>query len=128
MATQATLKPGPDLQPRALRAALGVSRERMARLLDVSAKSVERWERDGELPLYLASDRAVVVAEFARHLGSDIVPGIERRANVRQIYRFSMRVEHALDIRDPRALDALSLGGAPHSFLDPQIGRATAHY
>ena len=51
MATQATSKLGPELQPRALREALGVSRERMARLLDVSAKTVERWERDGKLPV-----------------------------------------------------------------------------
>lgn len=50
MATRTTLEPGPELQPRALREALGVSHEQMARLLDVSVKSVERWERDGKLP------------------------------------------------------------------------------
>ena len=30
---------------------LGLSRERMARLLDVSAKTIERWEVNGSLPL-----------------------------------------------------------------------------
>lgn len=47
-----TLKqhPGPLLAPRRIREALGISRERMARLLDVSAKTVERWEARAEPP------------------------------------------------------------------------------
>ena len=32
------------LHPREIRARLGLSRERMARLFDVSAKTIERWE------------------------------------------------------------------------------------
>ena len=39
-----------DLAPRALREAMGLSRERMARLLDVSAKTIERWEARSEPP------------------------------------------------------------------------------
>ncbi len=35
---------------RSIRAALGLSRERMARLFDVSAKTVERWEASGTPP------------------------------------------------------------------------------
>ena len=50
MATQPTLQPGSELPPRALREALGVTPEQMARLLDISRRSVERWERDGKLP------------------------------------------------------------------------------
>jgi transcriptional regulator with XRE-family HTH domain len=50
MATEATLRPSPELPPRALREALGVSCEQMARLLGVSAKSAERWEAGGKLP------------------------------------------------------------------------------
>lgn len=38
------------LQPGALRRDLALSRERMARLVDVSAKSIERWEGTGALP------------------------------------------------------------------------------
>src|SRR5713226_2528979 len=33
-----------------IRRNLGVSRERMARLLDVSAKTIERWEERGTIP------------------------------------------------------------------------------
>lgn len=36
--------------PRALRERLGLSRERMARLLDTSTKSVERWEAQATGP------------------------------------------------------------------------------
>jgi DNA-binding XRE family transcriptional regulator len=38
------------LQPRQLRHDLDLSRERMARLVDVSAKTVERWEEQDALP------------------------------------------------------------------------------
>jgi len=40
----------PDIAPRRLREDLGLSRERMARLLDVSAKTIERWEARPEPP------------------------------------------------------------------------------
>jgi DNA-binding XRE family transcriptional regulator len=38
------------LQPRELRRDLDLSRERMARLVDVSSKTVERWEEREALP------------------------------------------------------------------------------
>jgi RES domain-containing protein len=85
-----------------------------------------RWNVAGEPTLYLASDRGVVIAEFARHLSVNIVHGIEQRATVRQIYRLRIAVAHLLDLRDHRVLDALSIDNAPHCFLDPQLGRGTA--
>lgn len=44
----------PLLDVARVRGMLGVSRERMARLLDVAAKTVDRWEKGGTLP---ASER-----------------------------------------------------------------------
>ena len=41
---------GYTLRPDELRRDLSLSRERMARLLDVSAKTVERWEHQHSLP------------------------------------------------------------------------------
>ncbi len=38
------------LSPRRLRADMRLSRERMARLFDVSAKTIERWEERDALP------------------------------------------------------------------------------
>ncbi len=40
----------PSLNPAQLRRDLQLSRERMGRLIDVSAKSIQRWEEQGKLP------------------------------------------------------------------------------
>ena len=42
--------PDPTFSPRRLRADMRLSRERMARLFDVSAKTIERWEERDTLP------------------------------------------------------------------------------
>lgn len=39
-----------DLSPRRVRDALGIPRERLARLLDVSTRAIERWEEQAEQP------------------------------------------------------------------------------
>ena len=46
------LRQAPDstFSPRRLRADMRLSRERMARLFDVSAKTIERWEERDALP------------------------------------------------------------------------------
>lgn len=38
------------INPLVLREQLDLSREKMARIFDVSAKTVERWEKEAELP------------------------------------------------------------------------------
>lgn len=53
--------PHQELQPRQLRSDLDLSRERMARLVDVSSKTIERWEERETLP---ASSRVRV--QFSR--------------------------------------------------------------
>lgn len=45
-----TTRSAPSLQVREIRDALGISRERMARIFDVSAKTIERWEMHDGLP------------------------------------------------------------------------------
>ncbi|MHB8577791.1 MAG: helix-turn-helix domain-containing protein [Dehalococcoidia bacterium] len=57
----------PDL--RELRAALGLSRERMARLFDVSAKTIERWEASGQLPPGRSARNLLVKLAEIVHLG-----------------------------------------------------------
>ncbi|MCL5263779.1 MAG: DUF2384 domain-containing protein [Chloroflexi bacterium] len=42
--------PDPTPKPRQIREDLKISRERMARLLDVSSKTIERWEERNLLP------------------------------------------------------------------------------
>ncbi len=55
-----------------LRKQLNISRERMGRLIDVSAKTIERWEVRGGMPSNrLLRERLVQVQEIA-HLGLKI--------------------------------------------------------
>lgn len=54
-----------DLSPVRLRRELHLSRERMARLLDVSAKPVERWEtRDARPSRRTTRERLAQIAEL----------------------------------------------------------------
>ena len=76
----------------AVRAALHLSRERFARLLDVSTRTVERWENGGELPSMVSvrqrlarlrelSELGLLVydrSEFRRFLGLPL-PAFEGR-------------------------------------------------
>lgn len=59
------------LRPDELRRDLSLSRERMARLMDVSAKTVERWEQQHSLPARASSRIRVQLAQIqeVRDLG-----------------------------------------------------------
>lgn len=52
-----------------IRKQLGLSRERMARLLDVSAKTVERWEEREALPSSTAARERLSKIREIVHLG-----------------------------------------------------------
>ena len=90
--------------------------------------SFNRWNRRGEPTLYLASDRAVAIAEFARHLRDDNDPAVGRHAITRRLFDLQVRLDAILDLRDPDVCAALALSGAPACFLDVEIARATADY
>lgn len=65
MAAAGRATPRVETSLRALRTRLGLSRERMARLLDTSAKSVERWETQGSGPATAAGQaRLAKIAEI----------------------------------------------------------------
>jgi len=49
-AVRTTLAPRRPISIAAIRKDLGISRERMARLLDVSSRSIQRWEENDQLP------------------------------------------------------------------------------
>ncbi|MGI8855584.1 MAG: RES domain-containing protein [Thermomicrobiales bacterium] len=88
----------------------------------------------GEPTLYLASDHRVAIAEFARHFHEETSPqegrseSIVRRAVARRIYDLHIRIENALDLRDPSLCAALFLDNAPYCFLDWEIARTTAQF
>lgn len=90
--------------------------------------SSNRWNYPGEPTLYLARDRAVALAEFARHLADDSVPGLVQSVIERSVFRFELAIEALLDLRDPQLQQEMSLEGAPGCFLDRTVARATAEY
>lgn len=61
--------PTPDL--RAIRNTLGVSQERLARMLDVSVRTVERWEHRG-LPLDSKVRERVAKLQEIANLGQEV--------------------------------------------------------
>ena len=89
-------------------------------------RSSGRWHRQGQPTLYLASDAAVAVAEFARHLavdrGGGAVPA--RRA----VYELGVKIRRAIDLRDATVLRLIGRDDAPECWLDPRIARAVATF
>src|SRR5437016_3558873 len=53
-----------ERSPRALRERLGLSRERMAQILDTSTRSVERWEAQATVPAAAAHDRLNAISQI----------------------------------------------------------------
>ncbi|MGH2531540.1 MAG: RES domain-containing protein [Thermomicrobiales bacterium] len=89
---------------------------------------INRWNRFGEPTLYLASDHAVLVGEFARHMREARDPPLAQTVQARRIYDLRLRLDAVLDLRDPATHQALSLHGAPRCFLDRTVARATAGF
>ena len=85
-----------------------------------------RWHWRGQPTLYLATDSAVAVAEFARHLAVDrggaVIPA--RRA----VYQLGVRLARTIDLRDPAVLALIGRDDAPLCWLDERIARAVATF
>ncbi len=90
--------------------------------------SNNRWNLAGEATLYLASDIAVALGEFARHLRTDLPPEARRDLVARQVYAMHVEIDGVIDLRDKRVWEGLSLANAPYCFLDIGIARATAGF
>jgi RES domain-containing protein len=89
-------------------------------------RTAGRWHWQGQPTLYLASDAAVAIGEFARHLAVDRGGAI---ASVRRtIYELGVRLERTLDLRDPSVLRLIGRDDAPECWLDPRIARAVATF
>jgi transcriptional regulator with XRE-family HTH domain len=64
------------LSPRRIRDHLGLSRERMARILDVSTRTVDRWEERTELPTQRSGRAQLARLQQLAELGR-LVYGVE---------------------------------------------------
>jgi RES domain-containing protein len=89
-------------------------------------RSDGRWHWRGQPTLYLATDSAVAIAEFARHLALDrggvVIPA--RRA----VYQLGVRLDRTIDLRDRKVLDLIGRDDAPQCWLDPRVARAVATF
>lgn len=85
-----------------------------------------RWNDVGVAAVYLASDRAVAVAEFARHLADRPEPTRARLVR-RTLYELDVHLDRLLDVRDPRLLRTIGLERTDQ-FLDRDLAAATARY
>lgn len=90
--------------------------------------SNNRWNARGEPTLYLAGDRGVAFAEFARHIERDRPPSAVAGSLEHRLYRFRLSIDVVLDLCRADSWDALSISGAPHCFLDRFYARAVAQY
>ena len=100
-------------------------------VLDTSVAAragTNRWNERGDPTFYLAGDRAVALAEFARHLRESFSPAFARALVERALYRLQLRLGAVLDLRDVEVLRALGLTGDLRLFLDIGYARATANF
>jgi RES domain-containing protein len=87
-----------------------------------------RWNQAGDPTLYLASDRGVALAEFARHFHERLDPALGPLAIERAVYELDVRVEALLDLREAVVRDALGLHGGSRRFVDAAVARATGNF
>jgi RES domain-containing protein len=87
-----------------------------------------RWNIAGEPTLYLAKEKNVALAEYARHFQVNRTLGIAAKAYRRKVYRFEVRLDYVLDLRDQSVWSALSIQNAPECYKDKNVARATAAF
>lgn len=94
-----------------------------------AARSREnRWNRAGEPTLYFASDRAVLIGEFARHFERDRAPELAGLVQTRRVFEIELSLARVFDLTDPAAVTELGISSAPSCFLDRAVARATAGF
>jgi RES domain-containing protein len=89
-------------------------------------RSGGRWHWQGQPTLYLASDAAVAIAEFARHLAVD--RGGRATPARRAVYELGVKLERTVDLRDSAVLRLIGRDDAPDCWLDPRISRAVGTF
>lgn len=94
-----------------------------------AARSREnRWNREGEPALSFASDRAVLIGEFARHFERDRAPELAGLVQIRRVFELDLELSRVFDLTDSHSCAQLGIAEAPSSFLDRTVARATAAF
>jgi RES domain-containing protein len=100
-----------------------------AKVLDTLPSALRgsgRWHRSGEHTLYLAGDRAIVLAEFARHMLDTRPTGATRGLRVRHVFQLRVELERVADLRNPETRAALHLDADPVWIRDSTRTQAVA--
>ena len=87
-----------------------------------------RWNIQGESTLYLAKEKNVALAEYARHFKVDRSPQLAKQIQERIVYRFDVRLEQVVNLCQLEVWQELSLSNAPDCFLNRDIARACANF
>lgn len=87
-----------------------------------------RWNDRGDPTLYLACDRGVALAEFARHFQERLDPALGRIAVERAVFRLTFELATVLDLRETAVRAGLGLHGGVRRFLEDPVCRATATF
>ncbi len=87
-----------------------------------------RWNREGEATLYLAKEKNVALAEYARHFQIDRTPQLAQSVQERAVYRFDVRLERVVNLCQPDVWQELSLTNAPDCFRNRDVARACANF
>ncbi|MFZ2955376.1 MAG: RES family NAD+ phosphorylase [Candidatus Ozemobacteraceae bacterium] len=90
--------------------------------------SENRWNVLGEPTLYLAQEKDIALAEYARHFQVNRSPGLAKKTHKRKVYRYQIELSHTLDLREKAVCKTLSLTKAPGCFSDKKIARSTATF
>ncbi len=94
----------------------------------IPKKKANRWNVLGEPTLFLAQEKDVALAEYARHFQVNRSPGLGKKVHKRKVYRFEVELSHTIDLHDRAVCKALSLTKAPGCFADKKVARATAAF
>jgi RES domain-containing protein len=101
----------------------------IAAVLDTQPSALRgggRWHSSGEHTLYLAGDRAIVLAEFARHMLDQRPAHATRGLRVRHIFQLRVELDHVVDLRDPAVCETLHIDNDPAWIRDIARTRAIA--
>lgn len=87
-----------------------------------------RWNVQGEPTLYLAKEKNIALAEYARHFRVDRSVNLAQQIQERIVYRFDIKLEKVLNLCQPEVYQELSLSDAPNCFQNRNIARACANF
>ena len=86
-----------------------------------------RWNEAGTPTFYFASDIAVVVAEFGRHIQAELPDGQPER-QARDVWKVPISLSRVADFRDPDTSASIGLSRIEDWIADVDRTQATARY